>query len=438
MILITAEASTAEIRTEGLESGADAFIQKPVSSIELIAQIRVMYRIKQAEQKLREEQKVLESLLAERSQELKKFHDTIIPMLDNFPAMIWRSGLDGECDWFNRTWLEFRGTTLEEETATGWSAKLHPDDLDMAIKTGKRSFREKEPFLINCRMLRNDGAWRTVRIHGAPLYAPDRDFSGFLGASYDITDQILMEEQLRQSQKMESIGMLAAGIAHDFNNILTVILGYASMLNLQLPGGSAHGEAAGMIVEASKRASELVRQLLAFSRKQKEGRKPEAICSLVKNFRPFLEQALGSGISIELCPPDTPAFVSVDRTMFEQLLMNLAINARDAMPDGGSFSITTARCELSRQDADIFQIQPGRYVKMNISDTGQGICDDIRERIFDPFFTTKELGKGTGLGLSIVYGIVRQHGGAITIESIEGTGTTFGILLPEYCSPGDK
>ncbi len=438
VILLTAEITTPEIRTEGLESGADAFIQKPVNTLELIAQIRVMYRIRQAELKLREEQKALKAVLVERSRELRKFQDTIIPMLDNFPAMIWRTGFDGDCDWFNHTWLEFRGRTIEEDAGRGWMEGIHPDDRRTVIDINLAGFNKKEPFVLTCRLLRHDGEWRTIRSHGAPLYDPNGVFTGFLGACYDISDQMLMEEQLRQSQKMESIGLLAAGIAHDFNNILTVILGYASMLHLQLPPDSPHREAAGMIVESSKRASELVRQLLAFSRKQKEGRKVEPIGLLVTNFRPFLEQVLGSRVNLDIKDLDCPLYAELDTTMFEQVLMNLAINAHDAMPEGGMFAITTAPYQLSRQEANIFQIPPGSYIKISISDTGQGINEEIREKIFDPFFTTKDIGKGTGLGLSIVYSIIRQHGGSITIDKNGEKGTTFSILIPRCMKPDDK
>ena len=223
-----------------------------------------------------------------------------------------------------------------------------------------------------------------------------------------------------------------------FNNILTVILGFASMLHLQLPKGTPHGEAAGLIVESSKRASELVRQLLAFSRKQKEGRKPESICEIVKTFAPFIEQALGSGIQLEITPLECAVYVLADRTMLEQLLMNLAINARDAMPDGGMCIISSELCDIGRQEADLYQIQPGRYVRISFTDTGPGISDELRGKVFDPFFTTKEIGKGTGLGLSIVYGIARQHGGGVSIGNTEGKGTTFEIWLPVFGGQDDK
>ena len=432
VILITAEKTTIRIRTNGLDEGADAFLQKPISGVELAAQIKVMFRIRETEQQLREEQKALKAILVERSRELQKFQDTIIPMLENFPSMIWRSGLNGDCDWFNNTWLEFRGRTIEQDSGFGWSEAVHPEDLQMIIDTYVSSFKKREPFTATYRMMRKDGVWRTVRDNGAPLYGPDNTFTGFLGSCYDITDQTILEDQLRHSQKMESIGILAAGIAHDFNNILTVILGYASMLKMQLPADSAHGEAAAMMVDASKRASELTRQLLTFSRKQKEGRKAEHICEIANNFRPFIENALGDRIKLDIKAEECPLFAIVDRTMIEQVFMNLAINARDAMPDGGLFSILIESHQLTTLESERFQIPVGAYIKISFTDTGPGISSELQERIFDPFFTTKEIGKGTGLGLSIVYEISKQHAGQITAEDNDGKGTTFSFLLPQH------
>ncbi len=247
------------------------------------------------------------------------------------------------------------------------------------------------------------------------------------------------EEQLRHSQKLEAIGLLAGGIAHDFNNILTVIRGYSTMLLMQTPPDSPQGESLQMIVDAVKRAAGLTQNLLTFSRKQESTPVMAELCGLVSGFEKFIKRIIGDNIRLSLacCAQSTPEplLTMVDRSMIEQLLMNLAINARDAMPDGGQLTIATANAVLENKTAEPLGLPPGRYIHLTISDTGSGIPKDVLPKIFDPFFTTKEIGKGSGLGLSMVYGIIKQHGGAISVESTPGTGTTFSIYLPANDTP---
>jgi signal transduction histidine kinase len=236
------------------------------------------------------------------------------------------------------------------------------------------------------------------------------------------------EAQLRQSQKMEAIGTLAGGVAHDFNNILTAIMGFAGILNAKL-GDSPHAHFADDILAAADRAATLTQSLLAFSRKQVMETKPAEINETVKTIDKILRRVIGEDIELRCSFAPEELTIMGDNGQIEQVLMNLAVNARDAMPKGGVVSVETERLELT-EELPGTSLKPGQYAKITVSDTGCGIDEETRQRIFEPFFTTKEVGKGTGLGLSIVYGIVKQHGGDVTVYSEVGKGTSFRIFLP--------
>lgn len=240
-----------------------------------------------------------------------------------------------------------------------------------------------------------------------------------------------LEQQLIQAQKMEAVGRLAGGVAHDFNNLLTVILGYNEMLREQVKLDAVAVEYAAEVRQASERASALTNQLLAFSRRQIAAPRITNLNAIVGDIDKMLRRIIGEDITLDIhLDPALPA-VKVDPSHIDQVIMNLAVNSRDAMPGGGRLTIETAGVELSEEyAASHLEILPGRYALLTVSDTGVGMDAGTRTRIFEPFFTTKEKGKGTGLGLSIVYGIVKQNGGEILVYSEPGRGTAFKIYLP--------
>jgi len=245
----------------------------------------------------------------------------------------------------------------------------------------------------------------------------------------EIAERQAAQEQLRQSQKMEAIGTLAGGVAHDFNNILTAIMGFGSILRVKLEGEAKLSHYANNILIAAGKGAKLTHNLLAFSRKQIIETKPEEVNEIVRTIDEILRRVIGEDIELRCSfSPEELVFMG-DSGQIEQVLMNLAVNARDAMPTGGVLSISTERVELTEELPDA-PLKPGSYARITVSDAGCGIGDDIRQRIFEPFFTTKDVGKGTGLGLSIVYGIVRQHGGGVTVQSAVGKGTSVRIHLP--------
>ena len=251
----------------------------------------------------------------------------------------------------------------------------------------------------------------------------------------DVTTQKRLEEQLRQSQKMEAIGQLAGGIAHDFNNILTIILGHATLLTMAALDSKAM-VSAKQIKQASERAAGLTRQLLAFGRKQIYNPRPLDLNRVVGKMSDMLGRLLGEDITLQLNFNSEPAVIEADASMMEQILLNLSVNSRDAMPRGGQLSIRISQREFDASQArQSVEARPGKFICLNAADSGGGIPPENLSRIFEPFFTTKELGKGTGLGLATVYGIVKQHHGWIEVESVLNQGTTFQIYFPVSDAP---
>jgi signal transduction histidine kinase/ActR/RegA family two-component response regulator len=280
-------------------------------------------------------------------------------------------------------------------------------------------------------MRHKDGSWRLLESTSNTIL--DSEGTGRLViVNRDITDRRRLEEQFRQSQKMEAVGRLSGGIAHDFNNILGVITGYGEILQERMKRDDALAGCVDEILNASRRAAQLTRQLLAFSRQQVLEPKVVELNMIVRDTEKMLRRVIGEDIEFNTVLDPLLSNIKADQGQIEQVILNLAVNARDAMPDGGELKITTQNAVMSDLDVQRYSypVKPGRYVLLTVSDTGIGMAQATQAHIFEPFFTTKEKGKGTGLGLATVYGVVKQSDGYIEVHSELGVGTIFKIYLP--------
>jgi two-component system cell cycle sensor histidine kinase/response regulator CckA len=378
-----------------------------------------------------------ERLHAARRASEQRFHD-LVQTLD---AIVWEA---------DATSLRFTFVSQRAESILGYplehwlseadffAARLHPEERERVIGLFQAALAGGSDHELEFRAVAADGraVWVRDIVHVV------RDAQGHAkqlrGLTVDLTerkraDEALREreEQLRQAQKMEAVGQLAGGIAHDFNNLLMVIQGDSELILRRLPAEHAMRRNAEGIREASQQAASLTRQLLAFSRKQVLAPRIVDPNQIVANMHGMLQRLLGETIQLELVAAPDTGLVKADPGQLEQVIMNLAVNARDAMPDGGRLTIATGELELDSSAArEHSEAAPGRYVMLQVSDTGTGMDQATRTRLFEPFFTTKEQGKGTGLGLSTVYGIVKQSGGHIWVQSEIGRGSTFKICLP--------
>jgi len=281
------------------------------------------------------------------------------------------------------------------------------------------------------RHLRRDGTSFDVETNTYPVKDASGKVISIIENVKDISEKIKLEGELRHSQKMEAIGQLSGGVAHDFNNILTAIIGYATILNNNIKDNDKMNYCIEQILESSERATNLTQSLLAFSRKQIITPKVVNLNDIIKSTQKLLLRLIGENIEVRSSFKDEKLFVIADEGQLEQVLINLAVNAKDAMPRGGLLTINTEPVNLDRYFINAHGYgRIGNYVLLSVSDTGIGMHEETKKRIFEPFFTTKEVGKGTGLGLSIVYGIVKQHDGYINVYSEPGKGTTLKIYLP--------
>jgi two-component system, cell cycle sensor histidine kinase and response regulator CckA len=309
---------------------------------------------------------------------------------------------------------------------------------DMVAEEDKQAFAE-----LNDKIFRGErgslsfdliglkGGRRRIETHAAPFKNANGEVIAHLAIALDVTKRERLERQLRQSQKLEAIGRLAGGIAHDFNNVLTVIANYASFINDGLPVGDELREDAAEIIRASDRAASLVRQLLAFSRRDVIRPRVLDFNEVIRDTERLLRRTIGENIEIAMKPMEDSVYVLMDPEQFEQVLLNLGLNARDAMPNGGTLTVAASLVDLDEHAiAFIPDVTAGRYACVIVGDTGAGMDDDVKAHIFEPFFTTKGRTEGTGLGLASVYGIVKQAGGHVGVESESGIGSTFFVYLP--------
>ena len=380
-------------------------------------------------------------------------------LAEAMPNQVWTSAPDGQLDWFNDRVYDFSGERKGALDGAGWAGMVHPEDVTDAGERWAQSVASGETYEMEFRLRRSDGVYRWHIARAVPVRQEAGEIIRWVGSNTDIDDQkttaealselnstlearvdertgelMAAEEALRQSQKMEAVGQLTGGIAHDFNNLLAGITGSLEMLDTRLKQGrldalsryidSAHG--------AAKRAAALTQRLLAFSRRQTLDPKPVNVNRLVSDMEELIRRTVGPAVDVEVVGAGGIWTTLIDPHQLDNALLNLCINARDAMPDGGKLTIETANKWLDTRAAAERELVPGQYISLCVTDTGTGMTPEVIGRAFDPFFTTKPLGQGTGLGLSMIYGFVRQSGGQVRIYSEIGQGTTMCLYLPRY------
>jgi len=324
------------------------------------------------------------------------------------------------------------GYTLQELQSTSTLAQIHPDDRQLVQEAAAQAGAEGIGRQIEYRMRHKNGTWRILESTASAIRSDSGRVEHLVIVNRDITDRRRLEDQFRQAQKMDAIGRLSGGIAHDFNNILGVIIGYAEILQENMDSTHPDRSCVDEIQRAGQRAASLTRQLLAFSRQQVLEPKVLDLNAVISDMEKMLRRLIGEDIELSTDLNQELGHVRADQGQLEQVILNVAVNARDAMPDGGKFSITTQDLVMAEAETKRYSypFRPGRYVLLTVSDNGMGMDLGTQARIFEPFFTTKEKGKGTGLGLATVYGIVKQSEGYIEVHSEVGVGTTFKIYLP--------
>lgn len=369
--------------------------------------------------------------------ELEKQGELFRLITVNAADMIAVVEIDGRRIYNSPSYERILGYTLEELQATSSFEQIHPDDRQLVKEAATETRRTGIGRRIEYRMRHKDSSWLILESTASTVLDAEGRVDKLVIVNRDITARKKLEEQLRQVQKMEAIGRLSGGIAHDFNNLLGVIIGYSEILQERLPSKDPLRESADEIVAAGKRAASLTRQLLAFSRQQVLEPKILDLNEVVSDMEKMLRRLIGEDIELVTSRDPMLGRIRADQGQIEQVIMNLVVNARDAMPQGGKLVIATANREMDETFVKRYPypVQTGPYIVLTMTDNGTGMNAATKARVFEPFFTTKEKGKGTGLGLSTVYGVVKQSGGYIDFDSEPGEGTTFRIYFRRVNDP---
>jgi PAS domain S-box-containing protein len=443
-------------------------LERPLGSFSLISAVAAAMRSRQKQFEMRDRLAELSTNaqeLSRRHQEvaqsqvaLRESESRLQAITDSIDQIVWSARPDGYHDYFNQRWYDVTGAKKTPIDGDGWSEMIHPDDGPRASENWRRSLETGEPFHIEYRLRQRGGSYRWALVRAQPIRDGKGRITRWYGTSTDIQEIVQAREVLawsreelekmvrerttelertheilRQSQKMDAVGKLTGGIAHDFNNMLTGILGALDMMKRRIETNRLDDLKRFIDVASSsaQRAAALTQRLLAFSRRQSLDAKPVGVNALIDSVQDLLARTIGERIALKLRLSDGKAVSIADANQLETAILNLVINARDAMPNGGELTIETKAADLTdARAAKLIGVRPDRYVTISVSDTGVGMASDVLEKVFEPFFTTKPMGQGTGLGLSMVYGFVKQSNGQVRIDSRPGEGTTVRLFLP--------
>ncbi len=427
-----------EFATEALHGGATDYITK--KNLPRIPMAASRALVEAAAR--RERRKAIEAL--------RESEQRFRAVANAAPALIWEVDDKGDITFANGRFFTEFGIPPQRMVEEGWRCFVHEDDWRQFGKERERLFLERRPFSANMRVRTGAGAVRWIRCESRPRWDSQKAFLGYVGCAVDITNSKLArdaleveivnrtqelrekDEALRQSQKMEAIGQLTGGIAHDFNNMLAGIIGSADLLKKRLAEGRYEecNRYVDAVLNSANRAASLTQRLLAFSRRQTLDLQPISIEAQLRSLSELVQRTIGPSVSLSVeLEPDLWCALT-DANQFESAILNLAINSRDAMPEGGKLILKAENVAVGAKEAADKELHPGNYVRVSIEDTGTGMDAETLSKAVDPFFTTKPLGQGTGLGLSMVFGFATQSGGGLEICSEPGLGTTVSMLLP--------
>jgi PAS domain S-box-containing protein len=422
-------ARAGRVEKRGYAAIAVGFLFAPAGGI--LAMLLFAGGVAKRERSLRSDASLLETRVDERTAELLESQEALAEsnrrlraIIDASPLAIMRFDTDGNIQRWNHAAERILGWQAGEVLNRPLPGEGSPPEWLARVTAGE------EITALETSQQRKDGTLIKASVWATPLRSAGGEIRGAMAVLADSTAQRRLEQQLAQAQKMEAIGRLAGGAAHDFNNLITVVAGYGQMLREGVGDKPLLREAAEEILHASDRAAALAGQLLVFSRRKAIQPRILDLNELITDVKRMLTRVLGEDVELRTQLSPTLGMVKADPGQLEQVIVNLALNARDAMPSGGKLTIETANADLGADYARSYGISPGPYVMLAVSDTGCGMTSDVKGHLFEPFFTTKERGMGTGLGLSTVYGIVKQHGGDIWVYSEPDRGTTLKIYLP--------
>ena len=356
---------------------------------------------------------------------------------DALPVMLWTVTPEGTCDYVNARWLEFTGRPLDAGLGFAWAERVHRDDRDGYLRRFRSALARREPLHLEYRLRRHDDQYRWLLDVAVPRFAADGTFLGVIGCSTDVTDRHQLEQRLVQAERAQAIGQLAGGIAHDFNDLLTGIIGHVALLQEEGSLSAPAREDLSQIQRSADRAASLTRQLLAFSRRQVLAPRVLDLNQLVSGCLSALRRIVGERIQTAWSPAPSVDPIVADPNQLEHVLTQLAVNARESMPEGGTLELATRQERLDAAGAArLSSGRQGVYVILEVRDTGRGMDAPALERVFEPFFGTRATSEDTGLGLASVYGIVKQSGGHIEVASELGRGTSFTVYFPRHEGSG--